>query len=129
MNADRMPFHQRLFQSPSPQQEMALSPTGFPPSGRCLAVQLDRPPAGLAGGLFLPCAAYINSGTKPGCGNAHASSPDYPPTGRHQPQSQLLTDRAVFSDAYAVILLRGGPGPSRHRLHKNVNRHKKLSRG
>jgi len=30
-------------------------------------------------------------------------SPYYAPTGGHPPQTQLLTDRAVFKDAYAVI--------------------------
>ena len=27
----------------------------------------------------------------------------YAPTGGHPPQEQLLTDRAIFTDAYAVI--------------------------
>ena len=31
------------------------------------------------------------------------SAPYYAPTGGHPPQSQLLTDRAIFTDAYAVI--------------------------
>lgn len=35
--------------------------------------------------------------------NRQTHSPYYAPTGGHPPQTQLLTDRAVFTEAYAVI--------------------------
>ncbi|MBD1549227.1 bifunctional allantoicase/(S)-ureidoglycine aminohydrolase [Roseibium aggregatum] len=35
--------------------------------------------------------------------SSNQSGPYYAPTGGHPPQTQLLTDRAVFTEAYAVI--------------------------